>query len=82
MQPRLPNTPMNRGASEQIYYRAYMAVCASVYVCSVWTAIEGNFLNNHRPSIAELGLTCVDVVKKKKEKVKTEDIVSCYIATL
>ena len=83
MQLRLPNTPMNRGASEQIYSRAYMAVCASVYVCSVWTAIEGNFLNNHRPSIAELGLTCVDVVKKKKwEKVKTEDIVSCYIPTL
>ena len=70
MQLRLPNTPMNRGASEQIYSRGYMAVCASVYVCSVWTAIEGNFLNNHRPSIAELGLTCVDVVKKKKGKSK------------
>ena len=41
MQLRLPNTPMNRGASEQIYSRAYMAVCASVCVCSVWTAIEG-----------------------------------------
>ena len=83
MQLRLPNTPMNRGASEQIYSRAYMAVCASVYVCSVWTAIEGNFLNNHRPSIAELGLTCVDVVKeKKREKVKTEDIMSCNIPTL
>ena len=41
MQHRLPNTPMNRGASEQIYSRAYMAVCASVCVCSVWTAIEG-----------------------------------------
>ena len=41
MQFRLPNTPMNRGASEQIYSRAYMAVCASVCVCSVWTAIEG-----------------------------------------
>ena len=39
MQLRLPNTPMNRGASEQIYSRAYMAVCASV--CGVWTAIEG-----------------------------------------
>ena len=32
---------MNRGTSEQIYSRAYMAVCAGVYVCSVWTAIEG-----------------------------------------
>ena len=43
MQLRLPNTPMNRGASEQIYSRAYMAVCASVCVCvcGVWTAIEG-----------------------------------------
>ena len=41
MQLRLPNTPMNRGASEQIYFKAYMAVCASVCVCSVWTAIEG-----------------------------------------
>ena len=41
MQLRLPNTPMNRGASEQIYSRAYMAVCASVSVCSVWTAIDG-----------------------------------------
>ena len=38
-----PNTPMNRGACEQIYSRAYMAVCASVCVCvcGVWTAIEG-----------------------------------------
>ena len=36
MQLRLPNTPMNRGASEQIYSRAYMAVCAvcaNVCVC-------------------------------------------------
>ena len=43
MQLRLPNTPMNRGASEKIYSRAYMAVCASVCVCVciVWTAIEG-----------------------------------------
>ena len=45
MQLRLPNTPMNRSASEQIYSRAYMAVCASVCVCvcvcGVWTAIEG-----------------------------------------
>ena len=41
MQLRLPNTPMNRGASEQIYSRVYMAVFASVCVCSVWTAIEG-----------------------------------------
>ena len=41
MQLRLPNTPINRGASEQIYSRAYMAVCASVCVCGVWTAIEG-----------------------------------------
>ena len=40
MQLRLPNTPMNRGASEPIL-RAYMPVCASVCVCSVWTAIEG-----------------------------------------
>ena len=40
MQLRLPNIPMDRGASEQIYSRAYMAVCASVCVCSVWTAIE------------------------------------------
>ena len=32
MKLRLPNTPMNRGASEQIYSRGYMAVCASVYV--------------------------------------------------
>ena len=53
MQLRLPNTPMNRGASEQIYSRAYMAVCASV---------------------------CV--VKKKNEKVKNEDIVSCNLSTL
>ena len=36
MQFRLPNTPMNRGASEQIYSRAYMAVCASVCVCVVY----------------------------------------------
>ena len=36
----------------------------------------------HRPSIAELGVTCVDVVEKKKEKVKNEDIVSCNVATL
>ena len=36
MQLRLPNTPMNRGASEQIYSRAYMAVCASVCVCVVY----------------------------------------------
>ena len=41
MQLRLPNTLLNRGASEQIYSRGYMAVCASVCVCSVWTAIEG-----------------------------------------
>ena len=34
-----------------------------------------------RPSIAELGVTCVDVVKKKKEKVKNEDIVSCHLST-
>ena len=40
MKLRLPNTPMNRGASEQIYSRAYMAVCVSVCVCGVWTAIE------------------------------------------
>ena len=60
MQLRLPNTPMNRGASEQIYSRAYMAVCASVCVCSVWTAIEGTVLR----------VTCVDVVKKKKGKSK------------
>ena len=43
-----------------------MAVCASVCVCSVWTA-KG---------------ACVDVVKKKKEKVKNEDIVSCNLSTL
>ena len=41
MQLRLPNTLMNRGAREEIYSRAYMAVCASVCVCSVLTAIEG-----------------------------------------
>ena len=35
MQLRLPNTPMNRGASEQIYSRAYMAVCAGC-VCVVY----------------------------------------------
>ena len=35
-----------------------------------------------RPSIVELGVTCVDVVKKKKEKVKNEDIVSCNLSTL
>ena len=62
MQLRLPNTPMNRGASEQIYSRAYMAVCASVCVCGVWTAIEGTARPTPRPSIAELGVTCVDVV--------------------
>ena len=26
--------------------------------------------------------SCVDVVKKKKEKVKIEDIVSCHLSTL
>ena len=36
MQLRLPNTPMNRGASKRIYSRAYMAVCASVCVCVVY----------------------------------------------
>ena len=36
MQLRLPNTPMNRGVSEQIYSGAYMAVCASVCVCVVY----------------------------------------------
>ena len=35
-----------------------------------------------RPSIAELWVTCVDVVKKKKEKVNIEDIVSCHLSTL
>ena len=37
---------------------------------------------NPRPSIAELGVTCVDVVQKKKEKVKNEDTVSCNVAWL
>ena len=81
MQLRLPNTPMNRGASEQISSRAYMAACASVCVCSVWK-VRGHCPTIPRPSIAQLGVTCVDVVKKKKEKVKNEDIVSCNLYTL
>ena len=81
MQLRLPNTPMNRGASEQIYSRAYMAVCASVCVWCM-DSNRGHCPTVPRPSIAELGVTCVDVVKKKKEKVKNEDIVSCNLSTL
>ena len=42
----------------------------------------GHYLTIPQPSIAELGVTCVDVVKKKKEKVKNEDIVSCNLSTL
>ena len=35
-------------------------------VC-VWTAREGNFPHTtNLPSLAELGVTCVDVKKKKK----------------
>ena len=59
MQLRLPNTPMNRGASEQIYSRAYMAVCVCVWCMD---SNRGHCPTNPRPSIAELGVTCVDVV--------------------
>ena len=41
--------------------------CVQVCVCSVWTAIEGT---DPRPSIAELGVTSVDVVEEKKGKSK------------
>ena len=81
MKLRLPNTPMNRGASEQIYSRGYMAVCASVCV-QCMDRNRGHCPTVLRPSIAELWVTCVDVVKKKKEKVNIEDIVSCHLSTL
>ena len=43
---------------------------------------RGHCLTDPQPSIAELRVICVDVVEKKKEKVKNEDIVSCNVATL
>ena len=58
MQLRLPNTPMNRGASEQIYSKGYM-VCVCVWCMD---SNRGHCLTDPRPSIAELGVTCVDVV--------------------
>ena len=60
----------------------YGSVCKCVCVCVCLQCMDsnrGHCLTNHRPSIAELVVTCVDVVKKKGEKVKkNEDIVSCY----
>ena len=80
MQLRLLNTPMNRGTVNRLTL-GLTRQCVQVCVCSVWTAIEA-LPDRPRPSIAEPGVTCVEVIEKQKEKAKNEDIVSCNIANV